>query len=434
MTQTAGIFSHLTGSDLTHPRSMSRHLAGKRKWIHALCLLITALSVAAEVSKPTKQVSITAEDEKLRDPEGYAAIKELHSQMDDDKSGSIDREESSDFLKEDMKVAGSEKKLRENAFHHKTDESVTVEDLWESWFSASEREWTSYDMINWLTNVVRLPQYADNFLAAKCAGLSLPRMALQNSSFLIEILRIKNPVHRQKIQLKALDVVLFGVHDTSTIKDAALAILAASFIILAGFFFKHQKSSQQQVSELSKQLSELNNMETNFDSEQNEDLEQLRNRIKEMEQQMEMQSNYDPTSTVFHDLQPLLRRTYEKEMAFVNGKRDECLNEMKSAKEFVGKMTRKQSSFLNSLKLATGTTTGTDNIEQKIFKLKEQMEAIKHDIAEMYNRYVLMENILGFQIISPMEYKPENPYRFISSSSQASSSSSYLPGLINGGM
>ena len=44
------------------------------------------------------EVAVTAEDEKLRDPEGYAAIRELHSQMDDDKSGSIDRAESADVI------------------------------------------------------------------------------------------------------------------------------------------------------------------------------------------------------------------------------------------------------------------------------------------------------------------------------------------------
>lgn len=41
-------------------------------------------------------VVITAEQEKLRDPEGFAAIKELHRLMDDDQSGSIDRFESAD--------------------------------------------------------------------------------------------------------------------------------------------------------------------------------------------------------------------------------------------------------------------------------------------------------------------------------------------------
>lgn len=81
---------------------------------------------------------VTAEDEKLRDPEGYAAIRELHGLMDDDKSGTIDRAESADFLKVDMKVGGNDKAVRENAFHHKTDESVTVDDLWNSWFQASK--------------------------------------------------------------------------------------------------------------------------------------------------------------------------------------------------------------------------------------------------------------------------------------------------------
>jgi hypothetical protein len=132
------------------------------------------------------------------------------------------------------------------------------------------------DMVNWLTNVVRLPQYVENFLVSKCSGISLPRMALQNSSFLIEVLKIKNSVHRQKIQLKALDVVLFGVHDATTIKDVALAILGASFILLAFIFFKHQKQSKKQVQELSNQLSVLNTMENNFGNESNEDLEHVR--------------------------------------------------------------------------------------------------------------------------------------------------------------
>jgi hypothetical protein len=130
-------------------------------------------------------------------------------------------------------------------------------------------------MINWLTNVVRLPQYADNFLAAKCSGIALPRMALQNASYLNEVLKIKNFVHRQKIQLKALDVVLFGLHDGSTLKDVALAILAASFVALCFVFFRHRKQSHKQLEELSNQLSTLSNMESSFDKDQAQDLEQV---------------------------------------------------------------------------------------------------------------------------------------------------------------
>lgn len=82
-----------------------------------------------------------------------------------------------------MKVTGNEIEARENAFHHKTDESVTVDDLWESWFQSSAREWTTYDLINWINNVVRLPQYANNLLDAKCSGISLPRHVFGSEKF-----------------------------------------------------------------------------------------------------------------------------------------------------------------------------------------------------------------------------------------------------------
>ena len=39
-------------------------------------------------------VDMTAAEEKLRDTAGYAAIADIHREMDDDQSGSIDRSES----------------------------------------------------------------------------------------------------------------------------------------------------------------------------------------------------------------------------------------------------------------------------------------------------------------------------------------------------
>lgn len=62
-----------------------------------LCLRLCAVqAVNSDKTQPTRNVVITAEEEKLRDPEGFAAIKELHRLMDDDQSGSIDRFESAD--------------------------------------------------------------------------------------------------------------------------------------------------------------------------------------------------------------------------------------------------------------------------------------------------------------------------------------------------
>ena len=41
-------------------------------------------------------IQITSEDEKLRDQEGYLAIKAIHGVLDNDQSGSIERYESAD--------------------------------------------------------------------------------------------------------------------------------------------------------------------------------------------------------------------------------------------------------------------------------------------------------------------------------------------------
>ncbi|KIH47607.1 hypothetical protein ANCDUO_22330, partial [Ancylostoma duodenale] len=43
--------------------------------------------------KATRNVVVTAEEEKIRDAAGYNAIAEIHREMDDDHSGSIDRKE-----------------------------------------------------------------------------------------------------------------------------------------------------------------------------------------------------------------------------------------------------------------------------------------------------------------------------------------------------
>lgn len=40
-------------------------------------------------------MEVTAEEEKIRDRRGFEAIAEIHKEMDDDHSGSIDRTESS---------------------------------------------------------------------------------------------------------------------------------------------------------------------------------------------------------------------------------------------------------------------------------------------------------------------------------------------------
>lgn len=79
-------------------------------------------------------------------------------------------------MKEDLKIGGgSDRELREKAFHQNNDESITVDDLWESWFQSDERNWNNKEIVQWLINDVRLPQYEANFVEKKVNGISLPR-------------------------------------------------------------------------------------------------------------------------------------------------------------------------------------------------------------------------------------------------------------------
>uniref|UniRef100_A0A8R1HFV9 STIM1/2 EF-hand domain-containing protein n=2 Tax=Caenorhabditis japonica TaxID=281687 RepID=A0A8R1HFV9_CAEJA len=113
---------------------------GKTGWIVFTIVLIFCSAGYGE--RVTRNVEVTAEEEKIRDKLGYEAIKEIHLDMDDDHSGSIDRNESTGFMKEDMQMRGSERARRENKFHG-DDDAITVDDLWEAWFESNERNWNN---------------------------------------------------------------------------------------------------------------------------------------------------------------------------------------------------------------------------------------------------------------------------------------------------
>uniref|UniRef100_A0AC35EUN5 Stromal interaction molecule Orai1-activating region domain-containing protein n=1 Tax=Panagrolaimus sp. PS1159 TaxID=55785 RepID=A0AC35EUN5_9BILA len=175
--------------------------------------------------------------------------------------------------------------------------------------------------------------------------------------YLMSVLGIKNFVHRQKLQLKALDLVLFGFHEIphSRVKDIAVAVMTIACLVLGYLLTQSHKKSKQQVEDLNKKLSELTSMETDLEDSKNKfDLNEI-NSLKEKLQRA--QEELDKTgSEDYYTLQPLLRHTYQMEISCINEKKMECMKEMKEAKDFVDRMRRNKLGFVNSLKLATGST------------------------------------------------------------------------------
>ncbi|KAG8511239.1 Stromal interaction molecule 2, partial [Galemys pyrenaicus] len=58
------------------------------------------------------------------------ALQTIHKQMDDDKDGGIEVDESDEFIREDMKYKDATNK---HSHLHREDKHITVEDLWKQW-------------------------------------------------------------------------------------------------------------------------------------------------------------------------------------------------------------------------------------------------------------------------------------------------------------
>ena len=105
-------------------------------------------------------------------------------------------------------------------------------------------------------------------------GISFPLSRLASSpQYLQNVLKIKDPIHRQKIALKAMDVVLFGPsndHRSRRFKDAVLVV---SLLLAVGgcwYAFIQKKTSQMQIQKMMKDMDSLSKAEMQLQSMQNE--------------------------------------------------------------------------------------------------------------------------------------------------------------------
>ncbi|KAL8191403.1 UNVERIFIED_CONTAM: Stromal interaction molecule 1 [Gekko kuhli] len=99
--------------------------------------------------------------------------------------------------------------LQHSTFHGE-DNLISVEDLWKAWKSSEVYNWTTEEVVQWLITYVELPQYEETFRKLQLTGHAMPRLAINNATMTGTVLKMADRSHRQKLQLKALDTVLFG--------------------------------------------------------------------------------------------------------------------------------------------------------------------------------------------------------------------------------
>ncbi|XP_070552568.1 stromal interaction molecule 2-like isoform X3 [Ptychodera flava] len=382
-----------------------------------------------------------------KDIQGWDAIRMLHRQLDDDANGNVDPSESDEFLRDELKYEDNFD--RHNTFHG-DDNFISVDDLWSAWKNSEVYNWTVEETLDWLVNSVELPQYRDTFQNNAVDGAMLPRLAV-NSQFLVTILGIKDPVHKQKIMVKAMDVVLFGAPKPSHnyVKDTALVM---SLVIAVGgcwFAYIQHRYSQSHMKQMLKDMENLQKAEEslselqeklqqahqqkksvleekesleekmrdevmaakaeaerlhlardNTDTELNrlrlaeEELEQVRRALRKAEYELECRSAWSAPPV----LQQWLQVTHEIELMYYGMKKQAAEKQLASAKEGCEKLRKKRSTFMGSFRIAHGSSL--DEVDHRIVSAKSALAEVTSDLQERLHRWGQIEQIIGLPIVN----------------------------------
>lgn len=393
---------------------MTRTLRGK-----TVVILLCFVGFVIANKYPVTEKGCVPVDELCLVPEevpNYEAIKSLHSQLDDDRSGDIDVSESVEFLKEELQYAKGYEK-RQKVFHSNNDQYISVRELWHMWKKSEVHNWTVEQTVSWLAESVELQQYAQNFYANAVNGSVLPRLAANNEQFLTKVLGIKDPKHRSKITIKAMDVVLFGPPKGSHVKDLVLVSLLT--LALIGCFKAYQRNRQYegQLSDMLRDMEKLKEAEENLrhleqrvqtntkaeerqmseeNKEHNEEVQLLKQQLEEEREKNEQMKEQMKWSAP-QDLQHWLQLTYERERLAFEKKQRGAREQFSQARDLCEKLNRQRRSLLGMITSVNGKM---ENIDQSISQARTIMEEVTQELREREQRWQNIEVLAGCSIIT----------------------------------
>uniref|UniRef100_A0A8C5A1N7 Stromal interaction molecule 1 n=1 Tax=Gadus morhua TaxID=8049 RepID=A0A8C5A1N7_GADMO len=379
----------------------------------------------------------------------FEAIHSIHKLMDDDADGSVDTKETDGFLREDMN--SKDPRAKHNSFH-RADLLISLEDMWTSWKSSPVYNWTLEDMETWLLSCVELPQYMDTFKKHNIDGKALPRLTVKNSTLFVLLLKILDRSHVQKLQLKALDTVLFGpplAGRQSLWKDLALG--CSVLMALAGCWFACTQSrrsrdhlgqlmkdleglqcAEQSLLDLQERLQRAHEEQRTVETEKEtmeeklrdeistakqeaqrlkalregtenersrqkyaeQELEQVRMVLRRAEKELESRASWAPPES----LQKWLQLTHEVEVQYYNIKRQSAERQLLQAKEGAEKIKKKRGSLFGTFHVAHSSSL--DDVDHKILTAKQALGEVTAALREKLHRWQQIEALSGFNLVS----------------------------------
>ncbi|KPP76619.1 stromal interaction molecule 1-like, partial [Scleropages formosus] len=379
----------------------------------------------------------------------FEAIRSIHKQMDDDANGNVDVVETDGFLREDLNY--HDPKAKHNSFHG-DDQFISVEDLWNAWKGSEVYNWTVDEVVEWLITYVELPQYVEAFRKMQLNGSAMPRLAVKNVTLTQSVLKMLDRSHVQKLQLKALDTVLFGaplMNRHSHLKDFMLVV---SIVIGMGgcwFAYIQNRYSKDHMSKMMKDLEGLQRAEQSLhdlqqklqiaqeehrtvevekvnleqklrdeinsakqeaqrlkelrEGTENElsrqkyaeaELEQVRMALKKAEKELESRSSWAPPEA----LQKWLQLTHEVEVQYYNSKKQNAERQLLVAKEGAEKIKKKRNTLFGTFHVAHSSSL--DDVDHKILAAKQALGEVTAALRERLHRWQQIEVLTGFTIVN----------------------------------
>ncbi|KAG7321595.1 hypothetical protein KOW79_014453 [Hemibagrus wyckioides] len=379
----------------------------------------------------------------------FEAIRSIHKQMDDDANGNVDVAETDGFLREDLNY--HDPKAKHNSFHG-DDQFISVEDLWNAWKSSKVYNWSVDEVVEWLEAYVELPQYVEAFRKMNINGTSMPRLAVKNSTLTVTVLKILDRSHTQKLQLKALDTVLFGAPMMNSHNHLKDFMLVVSIVIGMGgcwFAYIQNRYSKDHMKKMMKDLEGLQraeqslhdlqqklriaqeehrtvevekvNLEQKLRDEINsakqeaqrlrelregtenelsrqkyaeEELEQVRMALKKAEKELESRSSWSPPEA----LQKWLQLTHEVEVQYYNIKKQNAEKQLLVAKEGAEKIKKKRNTLFGTFHVAHSSSL--DDVDHKILAAKQALAEVTAALRERLHRWQQIETLTGFTVVN----------------------------------
>ncbi|XP_059564597.1 stromal interaction molecule 1 isoform X4 [Myotis daubentonii] len=363
--------------------------------------------------------------------------------------GPIARSPRRKFLREDLNY--HDPTVKHNTFHGE-DKLISVEDLWKAWKSSEVYNWTVDEVVQWLITYVELPQYEETFRKLQLSGHAMPRLAVTNTTMTGTVLKMTDRSHRQKLQLKALDTVLFGPPLLTRHNHLKDFMLVVSIVIGVGgcwFAYIQNRYSKEHMKKMMKDLEGLHRAEQSLHDLQErlhkaqeehrtvevekvhlekklrdeiniakqeaqrlkelregtenersrqkyaeEELEQVREALRKAEKELESHSSwYAPDA-----LQKWLQLTHEVEVQYYNIKKQSAEKQLLVAKEGAEKIKKKRNTLFGTFHVAHSSSL--DDVDHKILTAKQALSEVTAALRERLHRWQQIEILCGFQIVN----------------------------------